>query len=265
MHAPRYKRRKVFIVLGWLAIGALTFLGVLSAGLRVADVVEARRAGSAPLSTLSSRERWALDRSTAIIQVPEGSPRYREIEAAFATFGRTYVVHARSAFLHIIPGALFLVLATMQFSARIRRRYPAAHRWNGRTLLTLAAAIGLSGIYLGLRAPFGGPGESVAAIVFGGFFLGSASRSYVAIRRGDVAAHREWMLRMYAVALGVAVIRLIGLPWSALPGRPQDLFVLALWSGWILTLGLAEWWIRHTRPQLEAVQVQSTMRAANAA
>ena len=88
--------------------------------------------------------------------------------------------------------------------------------------------------------------------LFGGLFLFTLSRAYLAIRRRQMARHREWMIRAFAIALGISAARVFGAAFdiALTPGgvSPQFVFVLALWVGWLTTLGIAEVWIRHTRP-----------------
>lgn len=108
-------------------------------------------------------------------------------------------------------------------------------------------------LYFGLVMPYGGLSEAMAAATFGGFCLAAMGRAYLAIRRRQVALHREWMMRAFAIAIGISTIRVVGgvfdIVLTPAGYRSQELFVLSLWSGWLLTLGAAELWIRYTRPR----------------
>jgi uncharacterized membrane protein len=158
--------------------------------------------------------------------------------------------------LHILPGGLILLLAPFQFSARIRNRHIRFHRWSGRVLVGSAVVSALAGFYFGLRMPYGGAGEAAAIVLFGAILLAAVTRAVVAIRRGDVARHREWMIRAFAAAVGIATIRVVGMVLDVLltPAGvgPADVFVLSLWTGWTLTLAAAEAWIRYTRVARES-------------
>ncbi len=61
------------------------------------------------------------------------------------------------------------------------------------------------------------------------------------------------MIRAFAIAIGISTIRVVGgvLDIFLTPAGygQQELFVLSFWSGWLLTLGAAELWIRYTRPR----------------
>src|SRR5262245_28186822 len=74
--------------------------------------------------------------------------------AEMARFDASFAAHRLSALLHVVPGAVFLVLAPLQFSARIRSRHLKLHRWSGRLLLVAGVMSGLNGLYFGLLMPF---------------------------------------------------------------------------------------------------------------
>jgi len=163
-----------------------------------------------------------------------------------------YAAHRGLTLLHVVPGSLFLAAAPLQFSRRLRTRHLRLHRWSGRVLLVLGVLLVLPGFYFGVGVPYAGWGEASAALAAGGLFLAALARAYGAIRRQQVAVHREWMLRAFAAAIGIATIRVIAavLDLALTPAghRPVEIFVLSLWSGWALTIGAAEAWIRYTRP-----------------
>jgi uncharacterized membrane protein len=162
-----------------------------------------------------------------------------------------YAAHPRLALMHVLPGALFLLLAPLQFSRTIRRRNLTLHRWSGRLLLTLGVVLTVPAIYFGILHPFAGRGEAISITLISSFFLYALGRAFAAIRGKDVARHREWMLRGFAAAIGIATVRVVAFPIDLLLSPagygPADLFVLAIWVGWLLTLGSAELWIRRTR------------------
>ena len=177
---------------------------------------------------------------------------FEAIRAAEARrFDDRLAAHPRLTLLHILPGAVFLLLAPVQFASRVRRRYARLHRWSGRFLLVTAVGASLSAFYFGLRMPYGGPAEAAAIALFGGLFLVALGLAFRAIRRGDVERHREWMLRAFAIALGIATARIVmpvldlALTPAGLP--PPGVFSLSIWTGWTGTLIVAELWIRRTR------------------
>jgi uncharacterized membrane protein len=152
--------------------------------------------------------------------------------------------------LHVVPGGLFLLLAPIQFVPAIRNRYLRAHRRLGRVLIIAALISGAVGVFFGLYQPFGGLREAIGIALFGAFLFISAIRGYVAIRKGHVAVHREWMIRAFATALAISTVRVVaGAVDSAQvwANNPRAQFVLSIWSGWLITLAIAEIWIRYSR------------------
>ena len=236
----------------WVALVLLVFIGITAAGFRVVFVGDAA-ARLEPLRT------WLL--AEAHVSDPAQAERAERI----AAFDRRFAMHSVATLLHIIPGGLFLLLLPLQFVAAIRRRHPIFHRWLGRGLVIAAVAAALPGMYFGLRMPYGGVGEAIAIAGVGGWLLAALSSAVVAIRRGDVARHRQWMIRAVAVALGISTVRLVAAPldFLLLPYGigPEKVLVLSLWAGWAITFASAEWWIRRTRPR-ESAALSEQRRAA---
>jgi uncharacterized membrane protein len=171
------------------------------------------------------------------------------VQEAFE-FDRWFATHPAHTFAHVILGGLFLALAPLQFSSRVRERYVRLHRWAGRALVLVALPVGLSGLFLGALFPYGGRAAASAVFVAGALFLLALVRAFVAIRRGDVARHREWMIRMFSIGLGIATVRVVGLLLLVVTRSSfQESAGAVFWLGWVSTFAVAEVWIRYTRPR----------------
>ena len=153
-------------------------------------------------------------------------------------------------------------MAPFQFWAGLRNRYRRLHRWSGRVLLCVLLASVASALYFGLGVPYAGKSEALLIAVVATLLLTAVGRAFVAIRRGHVARHREWMLRVFAVALGIATARVIGavldVALAPVGIRAATAFVLALWLGWGLTVGAAELWIVHTRSSARSSALETS-------
>ena len=70
------------------------------------------------------------------------------------------------------------------------------------------------------------------------------------MRRGEVTLHREWMIRSFAIGLGVSTIRVVYFfclyttDWSA-----QESLITSFWLGWSISLLVGECWIDYTRSE----------------
>lgn len=223
----------------WSALVLLVVIGVVAAvgrGLHVADfAARVEPARTWLMEALHRADPFTSERATELVRVD----------------GR-FAAHRGLALLHVLPGGLFLLLAPLQFSSGIRTRHVGIHRWSGRILLLLGVTATVPAFYFGVLHPYAGRGEATAIAVFGALFLGAMARAFAAIRARDVAHHREWMIRAFATAIAISTVRLVALVADvALTPAGFDLpelFVLSLWTGWIVTVGAAEIWIRHTRP-----------------
>jgi hypothetical protein len=228
----------------------LTVLGVLAAALR-ADVVFSTQYDPAHPTALAPTDRMAIDlaadmRGAAPVSA-ERAKLMRFYSAAFARFSE----HAGYSLLHVIPGVLIFLLVPVQLASRVRARYPVAHRWTGRLILGLSGGTIVSAVFFGVVHPSTPAGEAPTIVAFVLFFAFTAVRGFLSIRQRDIARHREWMLRFYAAALAISTVRIVGTLWSFVTPPVIDegaLFVLTTWMGWLLTIAVAEWWIRTTRP-----------------
>jgi uncharacterized membrane protein len=163
--------------------------------------------------------------------------------------------------LHILPGAVFILLGAMQFIKPLRSRHIKIHRLSGKIYIVLGFLIGITAILMGFKIQYGGITELSAVLVFGTWFLFSLGTAYIKIRRRNYAAHREWMIRAYSIGMAVATMRpIIGLFFAFTHIRFQDFFGITFWIAFILHAAVAESWIRYTRKNNERV-VMKTMPA----
>jgi uncharacterized membrane protein len=159
-----------------------------------------------------------------------------------------YVQYPDLTRLHIIPGALFMILGPLQFMRRIRARYLRFHRWSGRVFVASSIVIGVTALIMGVVMPLGGANETAATTFFSLIFLFAVVKAFVEIRQRHVAQHREWMLRAFAVGLAIATIRpIIGIFSELTDLSPREFFGIAFWIGFGIHLIVAEIWIQHTR------------------
>ena len=109
-------------------------------------------------------------------------------------------------YAHRVGGVVAILIGPLQFSSRIRDRNLGLHRWLGRVYL---AAVGVGGIGGLAMAPvaYGGLSARVGFAMLAVLWLLSGAIAYVRIRQGDVAAHRRWMTRCYALTFATATLR----------------------------------------------------------
>jgi uncharacterized membrane protein len=110
-------------------------------------------------------------------------------------------------YLHITAGGTALLLSPFQFATRLRDRHPQVHRVTGRIALTAIVVGGCAGLVLAphsLAGSVGTAGFGLLAVLWVTFAL----TAFRAIRRGDIATHRRWMVRTFALTYAAVTLRL---------------------------------------------------------
>jgi uncharacterized membrane protein len=152
--------------------------------------------------------------------------------------------------VHITCAVGYAILGAFQFSTRLRRRRPRWHRAAGRVLVVLGLAVALSALWMTQfypRQPGTGELAYLLRLAFGASMGGSILLGYTAIRRGDVARHKAWMTRAYALALGAGTQVFTKGIGGAIFGAGELAADLSLGAGWVINLAVAEYLIRrHT-------------------
>lgn len=165
-------------------------------------------------------------------------------------FSRRYAANPIPAYLHIGPGVLYLLLAVLQVSGPVRRGRLGFHRAAGRVAAGAGVVSAVFAVVFGVLFPWGGVAQATASVVFGIYFGVALALGVAAARRRDVVAHRRWMLRAFAVALGVATIRVI-LSLGEVLGvfTFDEAFGWSFWAGFVVNAVIVEAWLaRWPRP-----------------
>lgn len=174
--------------------------------------------------------------------------------AQFAALDDLFAHYPVLTLVHIVPGLLFMILGPLQFSSSIRARHLRWHRLSGRIYVACGLVIGISALVMSFWMPaIGGVNQAAATALFGTYFLFALCIAFWHVRRREIALHREWMIRAFAIGLAVATIRpIIGVFFATSPLTglaPHEFFGIAFWIGFVLHLIAAEAWIRTTQPE----------------
>lgn len=165
--------------------------------------------------------------------------------APTGSFEARYVANPVTAYLHILPGAAYLLGAPFQLSRRFREKHLGLHWRMGPFVLGAGLLSGVFALIFGAPNAFGGMGQAAATAVFGVWFLTALCLAFAAIRRGNVRTHRRWMIRAFTIGLGVGSIGI----WVALLEAAgimtfEATFAPAFWLGLGTHALAAEVWLR---------------------
>lgn len=158
-----------------------------------------------------------------------------------------FFLTAVAGYAHGFGGAIAALLGPFQLISSIRRTSPVVHVWLGRTYLLAVLAGGLSGLYFGPQTS-AGPVAATGFTTLAVFWLYSGAQAYITIRRGDVQAHRRWMLRNFSLTLAAAMLR-IELPLLIILGGLSfpAAYIVVAWSSWVPNWLIVEAWLRRGR------------------
>ncbi|MEW6277128.1 MAG: DUF2306 domain-containing protein [Candidatus Eremiobacterota bacterium] len=156
-----------------------------------------------------------------------------------ALFRPKYLQHLAVVVFHGVLGITALVVGPLQFYPRLHSLWPSLHRTAGILYLTAVCLSSLGGLRLALIAEggtFARTGFTLLALAW----LGTALRAVLAVRRGDYAEHRAWMVRNYALTFSAVTLRgnlyllqALGLTWGSI-------YPWMAWLSWLPNLALAE-------------------------
>jgi uncharacterized membrane protein len=141
---------------------------------------------------------------------------------------------------HTICGLLALLAGPVQFSSRLRQRHRQFHRVLGRIYLISVFIGAFTGIALAAGRP-GLPGTSMQAAAW----IVCTTAAFVTARNRQIAQHRQWMVRSYAVTFTFVSSRVLNLwprYWSHLGDSLAAVGVIAFTLASLLIVDLALNW-----------------------
>lgn len=139
---------------------------------------------------------------------------------------------------HTLAGTFALLAGPLQFSTRFRQRHLQLHRLLGRIYVVSVFVGSFTGIALAWGRP-GLPGTSMQAAAW----VVCTTAAFFTARNRQIAVHRQWMARSYAVTftfISSRILNLVPAYWSHLGDVLSAVGVIAftLASLLIVDLGL---------------------------
>ncbi len=210
--------------------------------------------------------RWVPFGLLALAAIPVLAGTARLVEL----LGGPELIHTDARFIaspapivvHVVAAIGYAILGAFQFSAGIRRQHPGWHRRAGRVLVVLGMIVAVSALWMTLVYPQKqGTGDLLYLfrLLFASAMASSLVLGLAAIRRRDIARHRAWMTRAYALALGAGTQVLTVGFGQAFFGAGVVRTDLTMGAGWVINVAVAEWLIR--RPSARPAR-RSRTRAA---
>ncbi|HEY4355619.1 MAG TPA: DUF2306 domain-containing protein [Acidobacteriaceae bacterium] len=141
---------------------------------------------------------------------------------------------------HTLSGITALLVGPIQFSSRFRQRHLRLHRILGRIYVLSVFVGSFTGIALAAGRP-GLPGTSMQAAAW----MVCTTAAFITARNRQIAVHRQWMARSYAVTFTFVSSRVLNLwprYWSHLGDTLAAVGVIAFTLASLLIVDLGINW-----------------------
>lgn len=149
--------------------------------------------------------------------------------------------------VHVAAAAVLAVAGAFQFPARIRRRHRTWHRRSGRVLVGAGMLVAGSGAWMTIFYP-GAPGGDLlwsVRLVVSSAMAACLVLGFTAIRRRDIAAHRAWMIRAFALAVAAGTQMFTQGIGEGVFGTASLVTALSVSAGWVVNAAIAEAVVRR--------------------
>ena len=147
---------------------------------------------------------------------------------------------------HVLGSGVALLIGGFQFLPRLRAQRIQLHRWLGRTYLIAVLIGGIGGIVMATQADGGLAGQFGFSLL-GVVWLVTGWQASAAVRRGDIQAHRVWMIRNFALTFAAVTLRVyLGISQAVFGLSFAEFYPAVAWLCWVPNLVVAEWFIIAT-------------------
>ncbi|EYD77815.1 membrane protein, putative [Rubellimicrobium mesophilum DSM 19309] len=155
--------------------------------------------------------------------------------------------------LHVAAATVALTLGPFQFVRRLRVGVPKVHRWTGRAYAVACLLGGTAGFAMALGASTGPISQAGFALLALGWLGCTAQGWRMALQGRHATAHRDWMIRSFALTFAAVMLR-IYLPITQAIGLPfEESYRVIAWACWVPNLLVAEIILARTRPRRRAL------------
>jgi uncharacterized membrane protein len=179
------------------------------------------------------------------------------VEAAMGFVAYHADLRPLAFFAHVGLAPLALMLMPFQLLPRLRARRPAMHRWIGRSYAVLVLLSGLGGLAMAVGTE-AGPVAATGFALLAVLWLGTTATGVWKARVGDIAEHRQWMIRSAALIFAGVTLRL-ELPLLIASGLEfPTAYTIVAWLCWVPNLLVAEWILRGRPLRVSALRLRTS-------
>lgn len=156
---------------------------------------------------------------------------------------------------HIATSGIILVVGFLGFLESIRVQKIHWHRWLGKAYIVLILFVSAPcGLVMGWYAT-GGWAVQLCFLLLSGLWWWFTFQAWKRVRLGDIAQHRAYMVRSYALTLSAVMLRwysfILAFFWNL---HGPEVYVWMAWASWVPNLVLAEIYLRFENLRMKNFQ-----------
>lgn len=141
---------------------------------------------------------------------------------------------------HVYTSLFVLLIGFFQFSKPVRLRFPKSHRILGKAYVILVLLLAApTGLIMGIHGN-GGIYSQISFCIQAFLWFIFTGYAFTAIKKGNIALHRKYMVLSFALTLSAISLRLF--KWiivNTLALAPMDTYKIVVWLGWTFNLLVA--------------------------
>jgi uncharacterized membrane protein len=152
----------------------------------------------------------------------------------------------RTAFyIHVFSAVITLMAGFTQFSPYILKEHKKLHRIMGRVYVFDILFVNFpTGMLMAFYANGHLP-TKIAFIILDSLWFWFTLKAFLEIRKGNIKAHKQFMMRSYALTFSAITLRTWKIVLSSLfVLAPVTVYMMDAWLGFVPNLLFAEWLIR---------------------
>lgn len=149
-------------------------------------------------------------------------------------------------YTHVFSSIFTLLAGFTQFSSYILKHHKKLHRIMGRIYVADILFVNFpAGMIMAWYANGHLPSK-IAFIILDSLWFWFTLKAFIEIKRKNIAAHKRYMIRSYALTFSAITLRSWKLILSSIfVIAPLTLYMIDAWIGFVPNLLLAEWIIRR--------------------
>ena len=149
--------------------------------------------------------------------------------------------HPINASVHLIGGAIALIIAPCQLWSGIQNRMRSAHRLAGYIYCFAVLSSAVSGIYLSMHSKAGPIGD-IGFFLLGIIWIITLWLGMLRLKQRNLPAHKYWMLINISLTYAAVTLRLtLPILLGVMKLEPELVLTIVAWSCWLPQIILVPW------------------------